>query len=377
MKRTLVAALFALLAWGSAQDLASQVVRTYADIVFASYRDALTRAMELRTAIDAFVADPGEDTHRAAKEAWLAAREPYGQTEAYRFYGGPIDDRDGPESLLNGAPLDGAYIDYVIGAPNAGIINDPIGHPTIDPFVLVSLNEGDSENISTGYHAIEFLLWGQDLATDGSGQRSFSDYTVAANAERRGAYLQAAAEVLVGHLGRLVDAWNPEIAGNYRETFLTDDPEQSLARILTGIGVLAKSELGGERIFLPYDNRDQAEEHSDFSDTTHLDIAANVAGIRNVYLGSYTRIDGSRIDGTGLQALVEAEAPELADRMQASLAQVAADIEGLPLPFDRAILDPEDRPEVLALVRSLFELGDTIAEVGAALGVSIDTALPK
>ena len=91
--------------------------------------------------MDAFLADPNETTLAAAKEAWLAAQEPYGQTEAYRFYGGPIDDADGPEPLLNAWPLDEAYVDYVEGAPEAGIINSPDSYPTIDQDLLISLNE--------------------------------------------------------------------------------------------------------------------------------------------------------------------------------------------------------------------------------------------
>jgi putative iron-regulated protein len=42
----------------------------------------------------------------AAKEAWLTARQSYGPTEAYRPYGAPIDDDNGPEGQLNACPLD-------------------------------------------------------------------------------------------------------------------------------------------------------------------------------------------------------------------------------------------------------------------------------
>ena len=77
---------------------------------------------------------------------------------------------DGPEGLINAWPLDEAYIDYVEGDPAAGVVNDPDTYPTIDAELLTSLNEqGGEANISTGWHAIEFLLWGQDLSTDGPG----------------------------------------------------------------------------------------------------------------------------------------------------------------------------------------------------------------
>ena len=121
----------------------------------------------------------------AAKEAWLTARDEYGPTEAFRFYGGPIDNEEtGVEGLVNAWPLDEAYIDYVDGDPEAGIVNNPDEHPTIDADALVAANEqGGEANVSTGWHAIEFLLWGQDLSADGPGARPVEDYTT--SRERR------------------------------------------------------------------------------------------------------------------------------------------------------------------------------------------------
>ena len=111
---------------------------------------------------------------------------------------------------MNAWPLDEAYIDYVEGSPEAGIVNLPDDYPTIDADLLVSLNEqGGEANISTGWHAIEFLLWGQDLSTDGSGARPVEDYTTAPNADRRAAYLAVASDLLLTHLGQMVDAWAP------------------------------------------------------------------------------------------------------------------------------------------------------------------------
>ena len=59
----------------------------------------------------------------------------------------------------------------------------------------------------------------------------------------------------------------------------------SLRDILTGLGVLSKSELSGERMFVAYDNQDQEDEHSCFSDNTHRDITNNARGIYNVWTG--------------------------------------------------------------------------------------------
>jgi putative iron-regulated protein len=361
-----------------AQDLKPQAVQTYAEIVYASYQDTLSLVQNLKTKLDDFVASPSEQSLQAAKEAWLASREVYGQTEAYRFYGGPIDDENGPEGLINAWPLDEGYIDYVEGSLESGIINNLAQYPAIDKELLISLNEvGAEENISTGFHAIEFLLWGQDLSDTSAGQRPVTDYTTATHSDRRKAYLAASAELLVEHVQYLVDAWNPQQAGNYREAFLALEPDIALQHILTGIGVLSKSELAGERIFTAYDNQDQEDEHSCFSDNTHRDIAANFQGIANVYMGRYVRPDGNIIEGVGLKDLVSSIDNTLNNQTLAFLEATQQHVQALHVPFDQAIIQDESREQVLELVSSLVDLGDNIAVVGDALGLSINTALPE
>ena len=377
---TLLSAIASLTALGYAQNnaLKQEVMETYADIVYASYEDSLTAATTLQEEVDAFLADANETTLAAAKDAWLAAQEPYGQTEAYRFYGGPIDAADGPEPLLNAWPLDEAYVDYVEGAPEAGIVGSPDSYPTIDQDLLISLNEaGAEENISTGYHAIEFLLWGQDLSAETNGQRPVSDYTTAEHAERRAAYLSAATNLLVEDLGTLVEAWSPEASDNYRTEFLSMNPDEALTNIMTGIGVLAKSELAGERIFTAYDNQNQEDEHSCFSDNTHRDIITNLQGIDNVYKGSYTRLDGSVVEGAGLEEVVAAANPELDAQMQTLLETSGTLAQNLPVPFDQAIVNEASREQVLELVMTLLDTGDMIAEASSTLGLTINTALPE
>ena len=378
MKRLILALCLSCLGLGFSQNLKQEAVETYANIVLASYEDSLSLAEELKTAIDAFLATPSEITHQAAKDAWLASNEPYGQTEAYRFYGGPIDDEDGPEGLLNAWPLDEAYVDYVEGAADAGIINNTADYPEINKDLLISLNEvGAEENISTGYHAIEFLLWGQDLSSETNGQRPYTDYTTAVNSDRRSAYLGAAAELLVEHLTELIAEWSKDNAGNYREAFLAADPDESITNMLTGMGVLAKSELAGERIFTAYDNRDQEDEHSCFSDNTHRDIVTNFMGIQNVYLGSYTRLDGSIVEGTSLSQVVAEVDADLDNSMLELLGLANEETMKVSIPFDQAIVNADSRPQIFDLVSGLLDLGDTIAQVGNTLGLTINTALPE
>lgn len=159
----------------TSQIQAQDVLQHYSSLVYANYSDSIAAAKQMQQAIDAFIANPSQATQDAARKAWLNAREFYGQTEAFRFYDGPIDNEDGPEGQINAWPMDESYVDYVVGDEKAGLINNR--SEAITKERLAELNEHDGEeNISTGWHAIEFMLWGQDLNDNGPGARPFTDF---------------------------------------------------------------------------------------------------------------------------------------------------------------------------------------------------------
>jgi putative iron-regulated protein len=379
-----------------------EVVAHYADMVHANYTDALNKAKQLQIAIDVFLAAPSAATFESAKRAWLEARIPYGQTEAYRFYDGPIDNAEnGPEGQLNAWPLDEAYVDYVInpstppGDPPAflegGIINDATVE--ISKEQLASLNEGGEGDIfdvgetfdpekavSTGYHAIEFLLWGQDFTDGGPGSRPFQDYLTGAeatmpNGDRRGQYLQVVTELLIDDLTFLVTAWAPNTPGNYRESFVNGAPDQALRSMLSGIGVLSKGELASERMDVALRSLDQEDEHSCFSDNTHIDILMNATGIQNVYLGRYGYLLGPSVSDLVRQSDPQLDL-EMRQAFEASLQAVLA----IPAPFDQAIpvTDSEGWRKVEAAVDALFAQSDLIIEVGQELGLgNVSVDLPE
>ena len=361
--------------------LKQEILSNYADIVYATYQDSYTTAVELKNKIDAFVASPSATTLQEAKDAWLAAREPYGQSEGFRFASGPIDDADGPEGSLNSWPLDENYVDYVIGAPTAGIINDVTNYPTIDKATLIAANQasGVEENVSIGYHAIEFLLWGQDTSATGAGARAYTDYVVGGTADnqtRRGEYLKACAEILLDDLQALLDEWAPGSTTNYRHTFTNQSANEGLRQMLTGIGVLSKSELAGERIFTAYDNQDQEDEHSCFSDNTHRDIITNTLSIQNVYTGSYQRVDGSTVSGSSVADLIALIDASTGTTMTTNLADSWTKVNAIYTPFDQAIVLSAERPKVLEAVNALQAQGDQLVVIASKLGITISTDLP-
>lgn len=317
------------------------ILDTYVDIARASYGDALTEARGLQAAIERFLARPSEAGLLAAREAWLAARIPYQQTEAYRF-GNPVVDEW--EGRVNAWPLDEGLIDYV--APSYGsesdnnyfyaanIIANPvvgIGGISVDaneitPALLAEALhtiDGVDANVATGYHAIEFLLWGQDLnGTDpGAGARPWTDYALEqcsnANCDRRRDYLQAVTQLLSTDLEEMVQHWNE--GGAALTDFRSKGIDGGLATILTGMGSLAYGELAGERVRLGLLLHDPEEEHDCFSDNTHWSHYYDALGISNVYRGSYTRVNGSRVQGASLEGLLRDEFPALHAEMSARL----------------------------------------------------------
>ena len=349
------------------------VAQQYAALVHANYEDVLTGAKALQTAVDAFLVAPSAATQDAAKKAWLAAREAYGQTEAFRFYGGPIDGKDGPEGRMNAWPMDESFVDSVKGKPNTGLINNK--KFAIHRKNLIAQNErGSEENIATGWHAIEFFLWGQDLSDTGPGERSFEDFVdgKAPNADRRRLYLKTVTDLLVSDAEGLLKAWAPGVKTNYRAKFEKGGKE-SVRKMLVGLGSLSRGELAGERLEVALNSQDQEDEHSCFSDNTHRDAVTNAKGIQNVWLGSYKRADGSAVSGPSLKDLVATTDAALADKTTKQIAESVAAAEAIQAPFDREIMGDKTAPgrqRIQKTIASLTQQSKDLVAAASAVGIT-------
>ncbi|MFN8414892.1 MAG: imelysin family protein [Cytophagaceae bacterium] len=354
------------------------IAETYARIVYATYDDAVITAEALKTSIETFTDNPTAANLQACKDAYITARTPYEQSEGFRFYDGPIDNAtDGPEGYLNAWPLDESYIDYVDGDANTGIINDITNYPTISTDVLITSNgDGGEEYVSCGYHAIEFLLWGQDLSTTGPGARPYTDYVIgtggtASNQDRRAAYLIACADLLVEHLTQVRDAWAPG-QNNYRATFLSN-PTEAVTNIILGIGRLSKFELSGERMSVALDNHDQEDEHSCFSDQTTNDIILGQKSIVNIVRGKYVRMDNTVVEGTSLYSVMQGLDATFATSLNGALT-LASDNAGLiQAPFDQeiSISNPDGNARVQAAIDAIRDESTTFIDMAARLSIII------
>ncbi|GKS85144.1 iron-regulated protein [Acidovorax sp. SUPP1855] len=352
---------------------ANAVAAHYATLVHANYEDTLNAAKAMQAAIKAFTAKPSVETLAEARKTWLAAREFYGQTEAFRFYGGPIDDDKGPEGQINAWPMDESYVDSVEGKPDAGLVNNR--KFAITKKNLAAQNErGGEENIATGWHAIEFFLWGQDLSETGPGDRNFEDFVdgKGKNADRRRQYLTVVTDLLIDDLTFLVKAWDPKAKNNYRAKFAKGGQE-SVRKMLVGLGSLSRGELAGERLEVALNSQDQEDEHSCFSDNTHRDAVTNAQGIQNVWLGQYRRADGSQVQGPSLRDLVAAKDAALAEKTTQQIAASVKAAEAIQAPFDREIIGEKDAPgrqRIQKTIDSLSAQSKDLVAAANAIGIT-------
>ncbi len=348
-----------------------QVVAGYAELGHRIYADSLAEAESLAQAVEAFVANPTADGLAKAKAAWSASRIPYLQSEPFRYYAGPIDDDDGPEAAINGWPLDENYIDSLDGT---GILQDQKRYPQLTPEVLEDLNQRDGEeNLSCGFHAIEFLLWGQDKSKAGPGNRPVTEFTTAPKAARRREFLQSCVKLLVRDLKYVADDWLPEKLGNYR-AFFEEGWEISVQRIVTGMIFLGEFELAGQRLQVAYDTQEQEEEHSCFSDTTHLDAINNIRGISNIWNGSYQSPNGTAYHFPGFVKVAEVLDAELAAETTRQISAAARLAAKIPPPFDQAILGADEtagRTAIHALIVALEDQSLSLRAISRKLGYDI------
>ncbi|QKF73913.1 imelysin-like iron-regulated protein A-like protein, IrpA family [Aliarcobacter faecis] len=398
-------------------------LESYANIALDNYTQALNDAKLLQETINKFVANPTQAGLDEAKKAWLQARESYGSTEIFRLSNGPIDAEDGwiekaygaLEGQINAWPLDENMIDYTIdaeGKRTSGNIIDTVGKfnpggedakevdvTKITVEALTELNENGGEaNVSTGYHAIEFLLWGQDQdynnfledkITNGAmvaGLRPLSDFTTDANKDRRLQYLKVVTEKLVEDLNVVSSAWAKDINGNaglYRAALLGKikgknkdrniAKKEAMQQIIAGMGVFIKSELANERIAVAVLTPSEEDEHSCFSDNTHRDLAKNYEGFKNILTSTY---NGKKYGESLLDSLNKDDK----DRILKLMSDIEEKIESVDkiakteVHFDYQIRPEHSQSKVLVKLKNeLRKLGDEMITVAKANNIKLTT----
>ena len=377
----------------SPEPLAAHVTAHYVEQARERYVDARRAAEHLLEHVRAFLDEPSEETHAAAKKAWLAAHIAYSHTEVFRF-GNP--NVDAWEGKVNAWPMDEGLIDYVApgyifheGNPHA--LDDIIGKgrmpitdeviaeyqsgqdPKAAPIATATISDIET-NVTTGYHAVEFLLWGQDLNAQPTdcGKRPFTDYVLGdggtnGHCQRRRDYLSAATRQIIADLRFIERDWDPTHQ-LYARRFAALPVTEQLDRMVVGMGTLCFAEIASERMQVALISSDQEEEQDCFSDTTHYSILHNALCIETLYLGRHERVDGTTLRGPSLAELTRRVAPDLDQQLRAhfamtrKLAGAIVEAAGRGEPFDRQIQpeNAEGRARVRALIAQLQKQTETL-----------------
>ncbi len=332
-----------------AAPAASGIIKHYEDMALAMYGEATAKAEALDKSVDALLAKPSSETLNAARDAWKSARAPYLQTEGFRFGNKIVDDWEGE---VNSWPLDEGLIDYVDAASygdkkddnplyTANIIANKklrIGAKMLDATkigkkLIKGLNSAldVQANVGSGYHAIEFLLWGQALEGKGPvvGNRPATDFDLnnctGGNCDRRRDYLKAATGLLVDDLKVMVKNW--QAGGAARKAIAAKSESEQLAIIPTGLGSLSYGELAGERMKLGVLLHDREEAQDCFSNNTHNAHINDQLGMIAIWNGAYE--GEKKLTGPSMAAFAREKAPEAAKRLDDAMANALAKIKAI------------------------------------------------
>lgn len=355
---------FALLAFAALSGCDSEpddfntvdkIADNHANIAYAAYSDSKSAALALQESINNFIAAPTEENLLIAKAAYKVLRVPYQQSEIMRFdsiitVGENLDADGGPASVdewegqVNAWPLDENHIDTIIA-----------GSEVIDIALLISQNGADDNdaNVTTGIHAVEYMLWGSDLhgTEAGSGERPASDFAIGgmcadSDCERRAEYLSAAINLLVTDLTEMADEWSPEAkttSGTLAFNFLNSP--LAIDYMVGSMITMATDELASARMGSGLALGDPEEEHDCFSDLSHIAIYHNFQGVKNAFYGTY-QSDTNDISGASLAVLVNSKSGATFDVVDTALTSIedkmlqilnAGESETNPVKFDQII----------------------------------------
>lgn len=346
----------------------------YAQLAADSYAQAVAEAERLKKAVDEFLKTPSDTALNEARAIWVNARPAWLRTVAFRFAQGPVDQADPktgiPARRIDAWPVDDAGIDYVEANPTAGLINDTKVALTRDELVRRALPDGRGGAV-LGFHAIEFLLWGQDLSPYANGQRPFTDFLAGqVNNDRRRTYLKLATDQLVDDLKSVAAAWDAKSKQSYAARFLVQNQREALGNVLTGLARTAYAEIAGRAIATPLDSGDQRDEPSDASDTSDRDLNFMLAGIRAVWTGE----SPAGTQRPGFDQLVTRVDAAAASRVTAALHRAESALAAIEVPFDRTItaqVDSAARQKAEAAITALRALGSALRDAGTRLGATV------
>ena len=295
-----------------------ELMDAYLNRIDVELADASNNFQRFGSQVESFLQQPSAEQLGALRESWLAAHNSYEATVLHRFFADQILDE--PQALalfelqyqLDHWPILPGYIDYVGDYPESGIVNDM----TV-PLEAAVMRERHGEfyinEASTGFHVLEFMLWGEH--GDGSEQRPYTDYLPATalspeqqadglqlsqlSPNRRRAFLALNAALLEEDFQALVNTWSANSV-NYRAGVDATAAEELLLDLLNAITGMLSDELLVRTLYPMLNGEFEESLPSVFSTTSPATVSAQLAGLETLLQESASE------NGTNLDAMLSA-----------------------------------------------------------------------
>ena len=316
------------------------IINQYVDnVVMPTYSDLKEKNSDLYLSVVDFGNAPSDAKFQAICDAWLAAREPWEQSEAFLF--GPVADF-GLDPNMDSWPLDQEAIVNTLKSQQWNDMTWSGDYDEDDEAIAAAQNV-------RGFHTLEFLAFRDGKArtlTDQAASDNAADYVYnETNATAWAQYMRNTAQLLVDDVTLLCNEWEDSYANEFKKHNGGDFTSglSCIEQLIDGCIDIA-GEVGGAKIGEPYDLYMSGKKtealfavESWYSWHSRDDYTNNIYSIRNAYYGSR---DGS-IHNNSLSKLVAKYDQELDQKVKQAIDRAAKNIQAIPQPFRNNINSTE------------------------------------
>jgi len=316
-----------------------------AQIVIPTYQLFETRATALRAATEIFTGARTPANLEALRLAWVGARSPWEQSEAFLF--GPVE----------------AY------SFDAAVDSWPLNHTDLAS-VLSSSAEFTADLVDSrlaptekGFHAIEYMIYGENS------QKKATAFT-----DRELSYTKAAADNLAKVAHQLVVSWRDGIDGHppFAAVFAGAGAEDNTSyasitaareQIIAGMEAIC-TEVADTKIGAPFVEQNPNKVESQFSYNSLADFADNLRSVQNAYTGT---VPASATAGTPLAGIIQASDVNLDAQVRQEIQMAIDAINQIPGPFPVKMLDKANAAAITAAQTAIVKLQATLHDQVAPL----------
>ena len=331
------------------------IINQYVDnVVMPTYSDLKEKNSDLYLSVVDFGNAPSDAKFQAICDAWLAAREPWEQSEAFLF--GPVADF-GLDPNMDSWPLDQEAIVNTLKSQQWNNMQWTGEYDEDDEAIAAAQNV-------RGFHTLEFLAFRDGKArtlTDQAASDNAADYVYnETNATAWAQYMRNTAQLLVDDVTLLCNEWEDSYANEFKKHNGGDFTSglSCIEQLIDGCIDIA-GEVGGAKIGEPYDLYMSGKKtealyavESWYSWHSRDDYTNNIYSIRNAYYGSR---DGS-INKNSLSSLVAKYDSSLDADVKKAIEDAAKAIQTIPQPFRNNI----NSKEAQAAMEACAELSDIL-----------------